>query len=180
MITTTWVLDSTFTRARFAVRHFGVQTVMGEFSGLTGALVYDPENPANAQVKVVAPVESVNTGLRLRDMYLLFSLFKNTDYPEMVFKSKQVELTRPNRGQVHGDLTIRGVTRPITLETKLIEATTGPNGLARLRFVAKSSFDRAIFGLYMRGIVETGRVVGREISITLEAEFVPAREAVHA
>lgn len=180
MITTAWVVDSAFTQAQFAVRHFGVQTVVGTFSGLHGALVYDPENPETGQVKVAVPVESLNTGLRVRDSYLMANLFKAAQHPTMVFRSHDVSLTRQNRGEVEGDLTIRGVTRTIALEAKLIEGTTGPNGLARLRFLAKGGFDRGLFGLQMSAFMEAGRIVGRQVSITLEAEFIPAREAVFA
>src|SRR5438270_1251569 len=112
-----WQLDPMHTQVQFAVKHFAMMTVRGQFNDVkvTGAI--DPENPSATKLDVTIDVASLNTHNPQRDNDLRGSTFLELDkYPTITFHSTKADKTGPDRFTLTGDLTIKGVTRPVTLQ----------------------------------------------------------------
>ena len=176
----TWTLDPVHTAATFAARHMMISTVRGTFKNITGTLEYDPENPQNASVEAVINVNSMSsTGNTDRDNHLLSPDFLDAaKYPTMTFKSTTVEITGENRAKMTGDLTIRGVTRPIVVDVELMGQTVSPYGKEVVGFVGSTTINREEWGLTWNMMLETGgMMVSKDVKIELDVEAVLVAEA---
>src|SRR5690606_15389783 len=112
----TWNIDPTHTTVSFSVRHMMITTVRGSFSNAAGTIQYDENNPQNSSVDAKVDVATINTGVADRDAHLRSADFFNADVnPELRFKSSKVDLSGSN-AKVTGDLTIGGVTKPVTFD----------------------------------------------------------------
>jgi polyisoprenoid-binding protein YceI len=173
-------LDPAHSSAHFSVRHMMISNVRGEFSRLSGAVVFDPQNPAASSIEAQIETASINTSDAKRDAHLRSADFFDAEkYPSLTFRSTR--LARTEAGwTVEGDLTIHGVTRPVTLD---VEGPTpevkDPWGSGRIGATASAKLNRKDFGLTWNTPLETGGfLVGDEIRITLEIEAI--RQAVAA
>jgi len=161
-----FVLDETHAAVLFAVNHFGYARVFGRFDKVTGEFTVDRENAANSQVEVKIEATSLNTGVADRDRHLRGPDFFNVgEHPAITFKSTGVQFVNGTDMKVSGDLTILGVTKPVTIDMKLNKV--GPN--FRKEMVAGVSgalkVKRSDFGMnYM------AQGIGDEIEIWLEIE----------
>ncbi len=169
-----WQLDPAHSSAQFAVRHMGISTVRGTFTKLSGSARYDPAGAKNDSVEVIIEPASVDTRVEMRDNDLRSDHFFDVQkYSTMTFRSTKIESPGANRLKIAGDLTIRGVTKPVTLE---VEGPTKPiddgHGHLHMGVSASGSLNRTDFGM-------TGYqgVVGNEISLTIDAELVQATTA---
>jgi len=125
--TTIWNIDPAHSAAEFKVKHMMISNVKGKFSGLSGVLKLDESNYGHSSVEATIPVATVKTGDEKRDGHLLTADFFDAEkFPTMTFKSTNIESTGGGNYDVYGDLTIHGVTKPVTF------AVEGPSAPARI------------------------------------------------
>jgi polyisoprenoid-binding protein YceI len=170
----TYQLDSQHTGAHFKVRHMMISNVKGEFSRITGSVEFDPSNPSAARVEATIESASVNTREPQRDSHLKSRDFLDVGrYPKISFLSKRIVSTGEDRYEIVGDLTIRGVTREVTLQVEsLTPEIKDPDGLLRRGASATTRIERKDFGLTWNAVLESGGfVVGDEVDITIDVEM---------
>jgi len=172
--TTLWTLDPTHTTVEFGVRHLMISTVRGRFGTVDGTVSVPGTDPVKAQIDVTIDAGSINTGVGQRDDHLRSpDFFDVARFPRLTFKSKRVERTGPDTLRVHGDLTIRDVTREVDLQVTELGSARDPWGGARTGYSATTRINRRDFGLNWNQALEAGGVlVGEDVSITIEAELV--------
>jgi polyisoprenoid-binding protein YceI len=169
-----WKIDPSHTQITFSARHMMLAKVRGEFQTFSVDLNLDPEQPENATGEARIQVASIFTKDEKRDAHLRSADFFGADlYPEMVFKSTKVERTGAEKAKLHGDLTIRDVTKPVVLDVNYLGLSKSPWGTTSAGFEAKTKIDRDDWGLNWNVALETGGwLVSKEISIEIEAELV--------
>jgi len=173
-----WEIDSGHSGVHFSVRHMVVAKVRGKFSRWSGVLRAADGDEARASVEVVIDASSIDTGVADRDAHLKSPDFLDVaHHPEITFKAERSETLAPERLRVVGDLTIRGVTRPVVLDVEYAGRTKDPWGHERAGFTAKTSIDRKDFGLTWNQLLEAGGVmVGDRVDIEIEVEAVKQAE----
>jgi len=171
----TWKIDSAHTAAEFKVRHMMISNVKGTIKGITGDLTEHTTDASLSSIEATLDVSTLTTGESQRDAHLKSADFLELEkYPNITFKSTKVERNGSDEYTVTGDLTIHGVTRPVTLA---IEGPTPPQtdpwGNVRIGLSATTKIDRKDFGLTWNTTLETGGIlVGDTVHITIEAEFI--------
>ena len=170
---TIWAIDPAHTVAEFAVKHMVVATTKGRFKGVAGTIALDEQNLAGSSVDVSIEAATVDSGDERRDGHLKSPDFFDVEtYPSISFKSTRVE-GRGDRFQVHGDLTIRDVTKPVTLEVERLGGGKTPFGTEILAYEAKGKINRKDFGLNWNAALEAGgMLVGDDVKITIDVETV--------
>jgi polyisoprenoid-binding protein YceI len=170
----TWKFDPAHTLASFSARHMMVTTVRGHFAPPTGKLEFDPANPEASYVEAEIDAATVNTGVTDRDNHLKSADFLDvTNYPTITFKSTKIEVTGTDEGKLTGDLTIHGITRPVTLKVEYAGQIASPFGDTRAGFSASTKINREDWGLTWNVAIEAGGVlVGKELKLELEVEAV--------
>jgi polyisoprenoid-binding protein YceI len=174
----TWNLDPAHSQIEFAVRHMMVTTVRGQFHKFTAAVDFDEANPERSTVEAHIDASSIDTGVEGRDAHLRSADFFDTaDYPELAFRSTAIE--RSGEGyKIDGDLTIRGQTRPVTLDAEIGGVVPNMQGGRRAGFSASTKISRKAWGLTWNGALESGGVlVGDDIKITMDLAAVQAEPA---
>ncbi len=168
-----YVIDPSHTELGFAVRHMAVSKVRGRFSTFEGTLDI-AEDPADSTVSVTIDAKSVDTRDETRDNHLRTNDFFDVEnHPTWTFDSTSVTRVSPTNWKVEGDLTIRGVTRPVTLDVTLEGVVKDPFGNHRVGFSASTSINRDDFGVSFGAVMETGGlVVAKKVDIEIEAEAV--------
>ena len=170
--TGTYAIDASHSHLGFKVRHLVVGKTRGRFAEVDGTVTI-AESPLASSVEVTVPLTSVDTRDAGRDEHLRGADFFDVEnHPTMTFRSTGV---REHSGEylVDGELTVRGVTKPLTLEASFDGSARDPWGGERIAFSAKGSVDREAFGLTWNQALETGGVlVGKKVDIEIEAEFV--------
>lgn len=165
-----WRIDMSHSSVAFRVRHLGISWVNGRFTRWSGDLVFDPANPASASVTARIATSTVDTGNERRDNDIRSGNYLAVDsFPEMVFVSKRVEVVDATHLRVSGDLTIRGVTKPVTLDTEILGSMAGQRG-KRMAFTATTTIDRMDFGVAFNALMEGAQIVGNEVRITIDIE----------
>lgn len=173
--TTTWNLDAAHSVAEFKVKHMMISNVKGTFSGLSGVLTEHATDSSLSSIEASIPVETISTCDVQRDGHLKSpEFFDAGTYPTMTFKSTTVTKQGESEYSVVGDLTIHGVTKPVTFA---VEGPSAPGkdpwGNTRIGLSATSKINRKDFGLSWNSALETGGVlVGEDVAITLEIEFI--------
>jgi polyisoprenoid-binding protein YceI len=175
---TTWQLDPAHTHVEFSVKHLMIARVKGRFAGVTGTVALGGD-PADSTVDVVIDAASIDTREAKRDAHLRSADFFDVErFPTIAFRSREVRPTGAGDFSVVGDLTIRDVTRDVTLEVTDEGRGTDPWGGERAGFSATAEIDRRDFGLTWNQALEAGGVlVGNEIRISLEVELVKQASA---
>lgn len=169
----TWSLDASHSNVEFAVKHLMIAKVKGRFSQVAGALTADLDDPSNFSLDVTVDVASIDTRQEQRDAHLRSPDFFDAEkWPTMRFVGKRVEDRSGDDFRLVGDLTIRDVTREVTLDVTNEGTVTDPWGNARIGFSARGKLDRTDFGLTWNQALEAGGfVVSDEIRISVDAEF---------
>ena len=169
----TYGLDASHSEVGFAVRHLMVSKVRGRFSDFAGTIGIG-EDPLDSSVAVTIQMASVDTRDEQRDGHLRSGDFFDVEaWPTMTYQSRSVGQAGKARYIVEGDLTIKGVTRPVPLELTFEGGGTDPWGGVRLGFSARAEIDREAFGLSWNQALETGGVVvGKKVSIEIDAQAV--------
>ncbi len=170
---TTWQIDPSHTDVEFGVRHLMISTVKGRFGAVQGSVILDPTTPKAAKIDVTIDVTSIDTREAKRDAHLRSPDFFDVDhFPAMTFTGGTVSGDADGEFTLTGDLTIRGVTRPITLDVTFEGAGNDPWGGSRRGFSAKGKLNRSDFGLEWNAALETGGVVvGNEVKLTINTEL---------
>lgn len=173
-----WQLDPYHTQVEFAAKHLGMMTVRGHFAEVSATASIDPADPAAASVEVTISTASIRTNHEVRDNDLRSANYLEVDkYPTMTFRSTSIEPTGTDTCNLTGDLTIKGSTRPVTLEvTRLGEFNDlGVMG-HRIAYTAHTKIDRRDFGLTFSMLLDGRWVVSNDISITIEGELVEQKD----
>jgi len=174
MAKTTYQFDPTHSFVHFSVRHLMLSNVRGEFTKLSGSVTVDDENLANSVIEATIEASSISTRDTQRDIHLKSPDFLDVEKASTItFRSKQIEIV-DGGAKVTGDLTIRGVTRPITLDVEgPTEEIKDPWGKQRIAASATAKVSRKEYGLTWNATLETGGVVvGDEVKVTIDVEAV--------
>jgi len=169
----TWALDPAHTTIEFEAKHLMVAKVRGRFTEFEGALRIG-DDPTQSSVTVTIKAATLDTQTQQRDDHLRSADFLEVDkYPDIAFASTVVEHDKDDDWKISGDLTIHGVTRPVTLKTEYSGQTADPWGGQRAAFSAETRIDREDWGLTWNQALEAGGwLVSKEIRIRLEVEAV--------
>ena len=171
----TWRIDSAHSQVEFAVTHLMFSKVRGRFRTLAGTLELGPGGDVSrARVTALIPSASIDTGSADRDTHLRSPDFLDAErFPELRFESRSVAKGAGGALTVTGDLTIRGVTRPVQLTVVESGTQRDPWGHERVAYSATTTIDRREFGLTWNQLLETGGVaVSHDVGISLEIEAV--------
>lgn len=165
-------VDTSHTQVMFKVRHMGVSTVTGKFNRFAATFAYDAADPTASWVTATIDTASIDTENERRDNHLRSADFFAADsFPNLTFKSTRVEEVGEGRLRVAGDLSIRGVTKPVVLDVTLDGATVGQGGRPITGWTAETTINRKDYGLAWNRLTEAGGwVVGDEVRIVLEVE----------
>jgi polyisoprenoid-binding protein YceI len=165
-------IDSTHSSVVFKVKHLAISSVPGRFGEVSGKFSFDPAKIEASKAEATISVTSINTMDAKRDDHLKSPDFLDAPkFPTISFKTNKVEKVSDSAFKAHGDLTIHGVTKPVTLDVTYGGSAKDPWGKERAAFEAKTVINRKDFGLTWNKTIETGGlVVGDDVSITLEIE----------
>jgi len=168
----TWQLDPAHTLVEFSGKHMMFTTVKGHFKSVRGTIVLDEADPSRSSVEVEIDTPSLYSGVEYRDNHLKSPDFLDIErHPTITFKSTRVELLSSDHAKVIGDLTIRGITREVVLDTELAGRGKDPMDREVISFDARTSINRKDFGLTWNMALETGGfLVGDIIKIELAVE----------
>ena len=175
--TTTWNIDPAHAAAEFKVKHMMIANVKGHFSKVTGVLMRDESDPTKSRVEASIEAASIETREPQRDAHLKSADFLHVEkFPRLSFKSSDIKVAGEGELKIDGDLTIRGVTRKVTFAVEgPTPPTKDPWGNTRIAISATTKINRKDFGLTWNAALETGGIlVGDEVTITLDVEFVKA------
>ncbi len=168
-----WTIDPSHSSANFTVRHMMISNVKGSFGSVKGSAHYDGKNLKNASVDAEIAVDSVDTHDAKRDGHLKSpDFFDMAKFPEITFKSKSASPTASGF-DLNGELTIHGVTKPVTLHAaKLSAPMKDPFGIERIGTSAQTKINRQDFGMKFNKQLDNGGVmVGDEVTVDLEIEM---------
>lgn len=173
-VRTTWTIDPVHSSVEFAVRHLMITTVKGRFTDVRGAVVLDEADLARSSAEITIGVASVDTREPQRDAHLRSADFFDAEtHPTIEFRSTAVQGASPDAFRLTGDLTIHGVTRPVTLDVTTEGRTRDPWGGERAGFTATTRIKRSDFGLTWNQLLETGGVtVSDDVKISLDVQLV--------
>ena len=177
-----WFFEPGHTAAEFCARHMMVTCVRGHFKDVHGTLDFDPANPSAASVEAIIDARRLWSGEPDRDAHLMSADFLDVaNHPTITFRGKGVELVGPNDGRIRGELMIRGITRPVTLEVRFLgqwqtlwwEDGVDKGPKTRAGFVAMTRINRKDFGVSWNGALDRGGlVVSDDVDITIDAEAI--------
>lgn len=163
-----WNLDKTHSEVQFKVKHMVISTVSGDFSSFDAHAESEDENFKNAKFEFNADVDSISTKNPQRDEHLKSDdFFNSTEYPQLSFKGSEFDGEKLN-----GEITVKGVTKPITLDADFGGVITDPYGNKRAGFEFTGQLNRKDFGLNWNGTLESGGlVVSDNVKLFVNLEF---------
>src|SRR6476661_472469 len=177
-ITGDYTIDPTHTRLGFSARHAMVTTVRGQFTDFSGTAHIDSADPAASRVELTIQTASIDTGVADRDGHLRSADFFDAEAtPEITFVSTQVEREDESTWLITGDLTIKGVSKPVTIEFESTGSARDPFGNLRVGFEGAATINRKDWGLSWNAALETGGVL---VSEKIKLEFDVSAIAVPA
>ena len=170
---TTWKIDNMHSEVGFKVRHMMISNVSGSFASFDATLNAADENLSGASFDFSAAVDSINTGVADRDGHLKSpEFFDAASHPNIAFKSTEV-IQHGGEWKINGDMTIKGVTHPLTLNAEFAGIAVDPYGQTKAGLTITGKIKRSDFGLTWSAVTEAGNVVlGDEITLMSEAQFV--------
>jgi polyisoprenoid-binding protein YceI len=173
----TWKFDPYHTQVEFSAKHLGMMTVRGHFAEVTATGEIHPDHPDKTKVEASINTASIRTHNETRDNDLRSSNFLEIDkYPTMTFKSTKIEHAGGDRYKVTGDLTIKGNTRPVTLDVVKYGEFNDPRMGHRIGYAAQTQINRKDFGMRFDAMLDGRFVVSNEIEINIEGEIVEAAD----
>ena len=169
---TIWKIDPSHSVIEFAVKHMMFATVKGRFTTFEGEIITTSEDPTEGEVNIVIDAGSIDTRDPKRDEHLRSNdFFGAGDHPQIVFRGTRVEHVPGPTFLVHGELTMKGVTRPVTLDATFNGSGVNPWGQTVASWSATTEIDREEWGMNFNAALETGGVlVGTRIKLSLEVE----------
>jgi polyisoprenoid-binding protein YceI len=169
----TWVVDKSHSSLDFVAKHLMVTKVRGTFGGFSGTIVIG-DTPEESHAEAVVEVASLTTGDEKRDGHLHSPDFLDVgSHPEMTFKTTKIQSNGDGEGTVTGDLTIKGITRPVTLHTTFVGLARDPWGGERAAFTATAEIDREDWGMTWNQALEAGGVlVSKKVKLEIDVQAV--------
>ena len=179
---TTWKIDPAHSEINFKVKHLVVSTVTGHFSKFDASIETNKEDFSDAKINFEADINSIDTKNEQRDAHLKSADFFEADkHPKMSFVSKSVKRISDHELQVIGNLSLRGITKEITLDVIYNGTVAGFGGTEVAGFEVRGKLNRFDFGLQWNALTEAGGVVvSNEVKIEILAEFNKSQEAINA
>jgi polyisoprenoid-binding protein YceI len=169
----TWNVDSSHTRAGFSVKHLVISDVKGEFAKTEGKAQIDESDLAKSSVEVTIDAASIDTRDAKRDAHLKSAdFFDVAKFPTITFKSTKVVPGKDGAISITGDLTMHGVTKPVTLDGELSKTIVDPWGNTRRGVTLTGKLDRKAWGISWGKVTDVGAVVGDEVKLDIQAEIV--------
>jgi polyisoprenoid-binding protein YceI len=176
-----WHFDPFHTQVEFAAKHLGMMTVRGHFSEINASGTIDPQHPEASSVEVTIQASSIRSHNEVRDNDLRSANFLETDkYPIITFKSTSIEPAGQDRYTMTGDLTIKGNTRPVTLNVVRYGEFNDPRMGHRIAYSAEGKINRKDFGLTFNMMMDGKWIVSDEVQIFIEGEFVEQTQPAEA
>ncbi|TCJ14426.1 polyisoprenoid-binding protein [Flaviaesturariibacter flavus] len=174
MATTKWSLDPTHSELGFKIRHLMITNVSGSFQTFSVEAETEGTDFTTAKISVTADMASISTNNAQRDAHLRTADFFETEkHPELKFVSTRIEKVGSENFTLYGDLTLKGVTRPVKLNVEFSGVTKDPWGGERAGFTVNGKINRSDWGVSFNGALETGGVMlGEEVKIHSEAQLV--------
>ena len=173
-----WQLDPFHTQVEFAAKHLGMMTVRGHFAEVKAVADIDPDHPDASSVEVTMQTASIRTHNEARDNDLRSSNFLEVDkFPTITFKSTRIEAAGTDRYTLTGDLTVKGITHPLTLQVIKYGEFNDPMMGHRIAYSASGKINRKEFGLSFNMMLDGRFVVSDEIQIMIEGELVEQQPA---
>lgn len=182
MATTKWVLDSTHSELGFKIKHLMITNVSGSIKNFTGEVETEGTDFSTAKINLTADMSSISTNNEQRDAHLRNSdFFEVEKHPELTFKSTRVEKTDSDEFALYGELTIKGITKPVKLNVEYNGVTKDPWGGERAGFVISGKINRSDWGINFNGVLETGGLMlGEDVKIHSEIQLVKQAATVAA
>jgi len=172
----TWVVDPTHSRIGFVARHAMVTKVRGSFADFTATAELDFEDPSRSSATVEISAASIDTGQPQRDEHLRTNdFFDVPSFPTWTFTSTSVEVTTDDQFVLHGDLTIKGTTRPVSIDVEHTGTATDAYGNLRAGFEGRATINRKDFGVAWNAPLEAGGVLVSD-KIVLELDVSAIRQ----
>jgi polyisoprenoid-binding protein YceI len=174
MSVSNWNIDTAHTDILFSVRHMGISTVRGKFTGVTGTAVADPADASTLHLDVKIDPSTISTGDEKRDAHLRSSDFFDAEkFPAASFKSTGVTKDG-DEYKLTGDFTLHGVTKSITLDVESVSSEAkDPWGGTRIGASAHGMIHRKDFGITFNAPLEAGGfMIGDDVKLTIDAQFV--------
>jgi polyisoprenoid-binding protein YceI len=170
----TWNIDPVHSSIHFSIRHLVISKIHGRFTKWGGTLEFDEQKPASSKVNIQIDVDSIDTNDPKRDGHLKTADFFDAEHhPQITFASTKVEPKGANEYRVTGDLAMRGITHPVTLEVEHGGQVKDMWGNNRGGFSIKGTIDRRDFGMTFAGTTESGHaVLGDKIDIAIDVEAI--------
>ncbi len=177
----TWKFDPMHTQVEFSAKHLGMMTVRGHFAEVTATGDIHPDQPEHTSVEATINTASIRTHNEQRDNDLRSSTFLEIDkYPTMTFNSTKIEPAGRDRYKVVGDLTIKGITNPVTLSAVKYGEFNDPNMGHRIGYAVQGQINRKDFGMRFDAMLDGKFIVSNEIQINIEGELLEAEETAKA
>jgi polyisoprenoid-binding protein YceI len=174
-VTGTYAIDASHSRIGFVARHAMVTKVRGSFNEFEGTGYFDADQPANSHLELVIKTASIDTRNADRDGHLRGNDFFDMDeYPKITFRSTSVEQTGHAEYRVTGDLTIKGITKPVSVDFDYTGAVVDPWGNQRIGLEGNTTINRKDWGVSWNAALEAGGVLVSE-KVTLEFEVSAVR-----
>ena len=182
MTNTNWILDATHSELQFKVKHLMISTVTGQFNKFNATVETDGEDFTTAKVHFRAEVNSISTNNEQRDAHLRTGDFFEADkFPDLLFEGERLEKTGDDEYKLHGTITIKGVSKRITLDASFGGITTDPWGNTRTGFSVAGKINRQDYGISFGSVTETGGLLlGDEVKIIANVQLVKQAAAVAA
>lgn len=173
-LTGTYAVDATHSRIGFVARHAMVTKVRGSFNEFEGSGYFDAENPANSRLALTIQAASIDTRNADRDGHLKSNDFFDMEtYPEITFASTAVEQVDAENYRVTGDLTIKDITKPVTVNFEYTGTAVDPFGNTRVGFEGKTTVNRKDWGISWNAALEAGGVlVGEKVTLEFEVSAI--------
>ncbi|HEY3294842.1 MAG TPA: YceI family protein [bacterium] len=170
-----WTVDSSHSEIGFTAKHMLITTVRGRFTRYDATIDFNPKSPETTKVEAHIEAASIDTREPKRDEHLRSADFFDAEqYPQITFRSKNLQRLADDRWKLTGDLTIRGISKEITLDMEgFTEEIKDPWGNFRVGGTATASLNRFDYGLKWNAAIETGGlIVGEKIQIKLDLSLV--------
>jgi polyisoprenoid-binding protein YceI len=174
MTKTKWLLDPMHSELQFKIKHLMISNVSGAFKNFSAEVETEDEDFSTAKINLAAQMDSISTNNEQRDAHLRNSdFFEVEKYPELKFKSTKVEEVDNDTFVLHGELTIKEITKAVKLNVEFNGATKDPWGGERAGFVISGKINRTDWGVNFNSVLETGGLMlGEEVKINSEIELV--------
>ncbi|HVV50811.1 MAG TPA: YceI family protein [Polyangia bacterium] len=174
MAAQTWQIDKAHSDIHFTVRHMVITKVRGRFLKWDGTLALDEQDWSKSRVDIAIDAASISTNDEKRDGHLKSADFLDAEkFPKVTFKSTKIAPAGGDKLNVTGDLTIRDVTKPVTIAVERLGKAKDPWGNNKIAFNGKLTIERDEFGAKWNQVLETGGVlVGKEVEIDLELQAI--------